>query len=65
MRVGVSYKPMAHEKSVRNHPNGHIKLPSSSRAPYGSKTREPVGNPMTCCASLQDFSKIFRLVWAP
>ena len=38
---------------------GHMKLPSSSRVPYGSKTREPVGNPTTCRA------KIFRPVWAP
>ena len=45
--------------------SGHIKLPSSSRAPYGSKTREHVGNPTTCRTSPQDFSKLFRLVWAP
>ena len=44
---------------------GHMKLPSSPRPPHGSKTREPVGNPMTCCASPQDFSKIFRPIWAP
>ena len=37
---------------------GHMKLLSSSRALYGSKTREPVGNPWTCRASPQDFSKI-------
>ena len=47
---------------------GHMKLPSSSLAQYGSKTREPVGNPTACRASRasqQDFSKNFRPVWAP
>ena len=39
---------------------GHMKLPSSSRSPYVLKIREPMGNPMTSCASPQDFSKIFR-----
>ena len=33
----------------------HMRLPSSSRAPYKSKTRESVGNPTTYRASPQDF----------
>ena len=41
---------------------GDIKLPSNSRARYGSKTREPVGNPTTCRASPQDFTKMFSPV---
>ena len=35
---------------------GHMKFLSSSWTPYKSKIREPVGNPTTCRASLQDFS---------
>ena len=40
---------------------GHMKLSSSSRAPYGSK----LDNSTTCRASPQAFSKIVRPVWAP
>ena len=43
---------------------GQMKLPSSSRAPYESKTREPVSYPTTCRTSLRDCSKSFRPVWA-
>ena len=37
---------------------GHMKLPNSSRAPYQSKTREPVGNSTACRVRAR---KIFRI----
>ena len=63
VRVWVSHESMARGKSPKF--LGHMKLPSSSRAQYGSKTIEPVDIPTTCRASPQDFSKTFRPVWAP
>ena len=54
--LGVVRVNVPWEVRMKSPKYGHMKLPSSSRAPYGFKTRESVGNPTTCRASPQDVS---------